>query len=108
MSPDVRAWIVIVVLGAGSLLLRCSFLVLAPRMQQLPADARDALRMIPAAALAALVAPALLRPDGVVEPVGPEALAGLIALVVAWRTRSVLLTIGAGMLAIVTLQHVLT
>ena len=52
--------------------------------------------MIPAAALAALTAPALLRPDGAWEPLGPTAIAGVAAAIVAFRFRSVLATLGVG------------
>lgn len=106
MSDITRAWIVIVSAGLATFAIRASFLVAARRLTAVPAWASELLRMIPAAALAALVAPALLRPDVSFAPLGPEALAGALALAVAWWTRSVLLTIGVGLVAVVGLTLV--
>ncbi len=97
-----------VLVGLGTVALRGSFLVFADRLAELPPRVHEVLRMIPPAALAALVTPALLRPDGQLAPLGPEALAGLAALVVAWRTRSLLATILVGMAAVVGLQLLLS
>lgn len=93
----------LVLIGVGNVILRGSALLFAERLGDVSPRAQAVLRMIPPATLAALVAPALLRPHGVLAPVGPEALAGLLALVVAWRTRNVLATIAVGLVAVVTL-----
>lgn len=107
MGPVKAAWVVIVLGGLATYLIRASFLLAARRLATVPAWATDLLRMIPAAALAALVAPALLRPDAAFAPLGPQALAGALALAVAWWTRSVLLTIGVGLAAVGGLEWVL-
>lgn len=107
MGPVTRAWTVIVLGGLATFLIRLSFLLVARRLAAVPAWATDLLRMIPAAALAALVAPALLRQDGAFVPVGPEALAGALALGVAWWTRNMLLTIVVGLVAVLGLELVL-
>lgn len=107
MTLHGRAWLVIALVGAGTFAIRASFLLLADRVAALPESAQDALRMIPPAALAALVAPALLRPDGHVDPFDPRALAGLLAIVVAWRTRNVIATVVVGLVAVVALQALL-
>jgi branched-subunit amino acid transport protein len=54
------------------------------------------LRYVPVGVFAAIIAPGALAPHGPVE-LGPNALAALVALVVAFRTRQVLLTLAAGM-----------
>jgi branched-subunit amino acid transport protein len=102
-----RVWLVIAAGGLLTYLIRASFLLVARRLATVPDTVRDALRMIPAAALAALVAPALLRPDGAIAPFGPEVLAGVVALAVSWWTRNVLLTIVVGLLALVGLEQLL-
>lgn len=107
MDLIARAWVVIVLGGLATFALRASFLVAAHRFESLPSWASDAMRMVPAAALAGLVAPALLRPDASFAPLGPEALAGGIALVVALRTRSVLAPIVVGLIAVMGLEHLL-
>lgn len=102
MTPAVLA--VVVVAGVGTLLIRASFLAVADRMADLPDRVGTVLRMIPAAALAALTAPALLRPGGDWDVLGPTAIAGLAAAVVAFRVRSILATIGVGFLVLIGVQ----
>lgn len=105
--PDTTAWVVILVAGAGTFAIRASFLVFADRLTDLPSEVREALRMVPAATLAALALPALLRPDGPWAVLGPDALAGVIAGLVAWWTRSVLLTVVVGIIAVMGLGQLM-
>jgi branched-subunit amino acid transport protein len=107
MTRTTTAWVVIAGAGVLTFAIRGSFLLVASRLAALPEAARELLRMIPAAALAALVAPALLRTDDRLVLLGPKPLAGLVALGVAWWSRSVLVTIAAGLLAIVGLDLLL-
>lgn len=102
---EAGVWVVILAIGAGTYAIRSVFLVLADRLASVPEGLRIALRMIPPAALAALTAPALLRPEGHLDPVSPELGAGVLALLVAWRTRSIPLTLTAGIVAVVALQQ---
>jgi branched-subunit amino acid transport protein len=104
--PDASTWLVIVVGGAATYAIRASFLAVADRFTGLSEDLREALRMVPAATLAALAIPALLRPVGPWAILGPRALAGVLAGLVAWRTRSVLATVVVGLLAVAVLEAV--
>ena len=74
----------------------------------MPEGLRRALRFVPASVLAALVFPALTHPNGTLDlSFGNFRLfAGLVGALVAWRTRNVLLTLSAGMLALWILQLV--
>ena len=101
------AWTVILIGGLATFAIRGSFLLVAGRLPSTPEGLREAFRMIPPAALAALAAPAILRPDVALELLGPRSIAGVVALVVAWLTRSVLLTIVAGMLVVVGAEWLL-
>lgn len=105
--PGVQVWIAIVVIGLGTFAARAGFLSVADRLMALPDDLRVALRMVPAATMAALTIPALLRPDQLWDPFGPRALAGLVAAVVAWRTGSALATVLVGLGAVAVLQAVM-
>lgn len=105
--PDLTTWVVVVVAGVGTFALRASFLALADRLTGLPVGVREALRMVPAATLAALTIPALVRPDGDWALLGPRALAGILAGLVAWKTRSALLTVVVGLIAVVAIEAVL-
>lgn len=99
-------WVAIAVLAAGTYALRASFLLGAGLVSDLPPPARDALELVPVAVLAGLVAPALVLVDGslALGAGNPRVLAGGLAVVVAWRTESLLLTVGVGMGALWVLQ----
>ena len=84
-------WTVILLAGVGSFLLRLSFLALV-RGEQVPDLAQRALRLVPAAVLAALVVPAVTPAGDWARPA-----AAVAAAAVAWRTRSMLWTLVAGM-----------
>ncbi|MGI9018708.1 MAG: AzlD domain-containing protein [Euzebya sp.] len=101
------AWIVAIVGGLATFAERWSFLAFADRAARVPPRLREALRMIPAAALAALVAPAVLRSgtDGALALTDPRILAAIAALLTMWRTRQVLLTLLVGMGVLIGLQQ---
>jgi branched-subunit amino acid transport protein len=46
----------------------------------------------------------MVRPEGQVELLNPRLLAGLLAALVAWRTRNVGLTLVTGMVILVALE----
>ncbi len=98
-------WPVIVVAGAGTYAMRASFLAIAHRMATVPPGVARMLRQIPPAALAAIILPALVRPEGHLDLAQPRLLAGALAALVAWRTRNVGATLIVGMGALVLLQH---
>lgn len=101
-----RFWLITLAMGAITFLLRLSFFELFGRAR-VPEGLSRALRFVPAAVLPALVAPALVYREGVLElSLGNERLlAGLIAALVAWRSKSMLATILVGMLALWLLQR---
>ncbi len=92
-----RIWVAIVLSGIGTYAMRASFLVFAHRLADVPPSVQRLLRQIPPAALAAIVLPALLRPEGELDLAHPRFAAGILAAVVAWRTRNIALTLGVGM-----------
>ena len=100
-----RMWTSIVISGAGTYAMRASFLAFAHRMATVPPALARILRQIPPAALAAIVAPALLRPEGRLDLLQPTLLAGLVAAAVAWKTRNVGITVVAGIALLAALRH---
>ena len=90
-------WIAIVFAGIGTYAMRASFLAFAHRLADVPPSVQRVLRQIPPAALASLVLPALLRPEGALDLFQARFLAGVVAAVVAWRTRNTALTLVVGM-----------
>lgn len=100
-----RVWTTIVLAGAGTFAMRASFLVVARRMTALPPVVHRVLRQIPPAALASLVVPALVRPGGELDFLQARLAAGLVAAVIAWRTRNAALTLVVGMGALLVLRE---
>ncbi len=87
--------------GLLTFAIRFSSIGLVGRLE-LPPGIRRALRFVPPAVFSAIFVPELLMPGGVfnLSLSNARLLAGLVAIGVAWRTRSVLLTIAAGMLVL--------
>lgn len=106
MKP-ISIWLLFIAIGFGTFLLRFLFIYLLGKIE-MPNWLRRALRFVPAAALAALVFPALTHPAGYLDLsiYNLRLLAGLGGAIVAWRTRNVLLTILTGMLLLWILEIV--
>ena len=101
-------WFTIILMGAVTYALRLSLIALLGRFEVPPLISR-ALRFVPPAVLSAIVLPELLQPGGKLNLslANVRLLAGLLAMLVAWRTRNVLLTVAAGMAGLWVLQAVL-
>ncbi|MFN2196127.1 MAG: AzlD domain-containing protein [Anaerolineales bacterium] len=98
-------WLVIILGGALTYLIRLSFIVLIGQ-RQIPAWLSQGLRFVPPAVLSAIIFPELLMPGGTLDISwgNLRLFAGLAAALVAWRTRNVLLTIAVGMGVLYLLQ----
>jgi branched-subunit amino acid transport protein len=99
-----RVWTAIVLSGVGTFAMRASFLAAATRLATVPPGVQRLLRQIPPAALAALVVPALLRPEGELDLLHPRFAAGVLAALVAWHFRNVALTLVVGLGAVMVLE----
>lgn len=94
-------WAVVVVVGVLTFAFRHSFVYLFERFDAVPPRLRAALRYVPPAVLAALVAPALVGSPLAAGPVfTPRTAAGALAALVAWRTKNTAATLVAGMVAL--------
>ena len=103
-----NAWLIILGMGVVTYLIRLSLIALFGRLEMAPIIER-ALRYVPPAVLSAIIFPELLRPAGALDlSLGNvRLLAGILAILVAWRTRNVLLTIAVGMAALWVLRAVI-
>ncbi|MFB6154830.1 MAG: AzlD domain-containing protein [Haloferacaceae archaeon] len=91
-------WTLIALVGAGTFALRLSFLQLRGLVDEFPPALERPLSYLPVAVLAAIVFPALFTLDGTPGGViNVRVFAASLAVVVAWRTRSVVATIVVGM-----------
>ena len=98
-------WITLVAIGLITFAWRVSFVALWKRLS-IPDVVERALRFVPAAVLAAIVAPELIAPNDAIEISFGNArlLAGIAAGLVAWRTQNMFATIGVGMAALWALE----
>jgi len=101
-------WLTLLGMGLITYGIRLSMILLLGRVR-ISEDWQRALRLVPPAVLSAIIFPELLRPAGSLDISLGNArlLAGIIAAVVAWRTKNALLTIGVGMAALWVLQAVI-
>lgn len=103
-----KLWLLILLAGAVTFAIRLSFIALLDRLQMPPWFGR-ALRFVPVAVLSAIILPETATRNGVTDLSwrNPQMLAGALAVLVAWRTRNIMLTILAGILALLAAQALL-
>jgi branched-subunit amino acid transport protein len=101
-------WITMIGVGILTFLPRFSFIALLERWQA-PIIVQRALRFVPVAVLTAIIVPELVLSTGKldVSPTNLRLLAGLVAVLVAWKTKNVVWTILAGMAVFWLLRLVL-
>ena len=102
--PDV--WVAILLAGAGTFAMRASFIAAAHRLAEVPPWLDRILRQIPPAALASIVLPAIVRPEGTIDLAQPRLAAGIFASLIAWKTRNVVLTLVLGMVGLIALEAI--
>ena len=102
-------WATIIIIGLLTLSIRLSFMVFLGKMEVSPIVQR-ALRFVPIAVLSALIAPALFLTSGSLNLSlsNSHLIAGALAILVAWRTKNVLLTIFSGMACLLIVQFVVS
>lgn len=100
-------WLVVIGMGIVTFGTRLVPIVLLGRIE-IPLIVQRALRFVPPAVLTAIIVPELLYRNNQVDISlsNLRLLAGLIAIVVAWRTKNALITIGAGMIVLWVLSAI--
>ena len=94
-------WLIILIVGVATYLIRLSFIGILSKVG-VPAYIERPLRFVAPAVLAAIAIPELVAPAGTID-IGLDNLrlvAGIIAIAVAWKTRSMGPTIAAGMVSL--------
>jgi branched-subunit amino acid transport protein len=94
-------WLTIIIAGLLTYATRLSFIYLHGKVSILDTLKR-ALRFVPPAVFTAIFLPELLVTEGMlnVSLGNGRLIAGLLAIIVAWRTKNVILTIVVGMLTL--------
>ena len=96
-------WVVVVLAGVATFLMRFSFIALFGRFE-VPEQAERALKYIAPAVLAAITLPAILAPGGTFDPFNAYVPAAILGGLAAWRTRSIGAAIVIGLPALWLLQ----
>ena len=101
-------WLLILVAGLLTFGTRLSFILLLHRLK-VPGWFLRALRFVPMAVLSAIILPQLVTRNSTLDFSlrNPQLYAGALAILVAWRTKNVLLTILVGMAALLIFQVLL-
>ncbi|MDQ3007602.1 MAG: AzlD domain-containing protein [Chloroflexota bacterium] len=101
-------WLVLLLGGLITFGMRFSLIYLFGRFN-VPDGLRKALHYVPPAVLSAIIFPELFIRNGTLDLSldNDRLMAGLVAILVAWFTKSILFTILAGMLALFLLQFFL-
>ena len=101
-------WITLGFIGLLTLATRLSFIALIGKWKP-PEVFQRGLRFVPLAVLPALIFPELFMRNNAITipPDLPRLAAAMAAVLIAWRTKSVLLTIGVGMLVFYLLRMIL-
>ncbi len=102
-----NVWLILLLGGLLTFGMRYSFIYLLGRFE-MPETMRRALRFVPPAVLTAIVVPELVFRSGQINvSLGNfRLLAGVVATLVAWKTKNTILTILAGMAALLILEFV--
>jgi branched-subunit amino acid transport protein len=101
-------WLVILLAGLLTFGTRLSFILLLNRIK-VPGWFMRGLRFVPMAVLSAIILPQLtIRNSSLdISLHNPQLYAGAVAILVAWRTRNVVLTILTGMIALLLFKAIL-
>jgi branched-subunit amino acid transport protein len=100
MDGALSIWMAIIACGVVTFLTRLSFIAVHGRVS-MPEWFQRMLTFVPVAVLSAITLPEIMIRNGVVNwsLLNPKLLGGIVAVLVAWRTKNVWVTIVAGMAA---------
>jgi branched-subunit amino acid transport protein len=95
---EMNIWLVVILSGLITFLIRFSLIGLWGKFH-LPDLVNRSLRYIPPAVLAALIFPEIMIREGQIDLsiTNPRLVAGLVAIILVWKTKNVVITILAGM-----------
>ena len=98
-------WLTMLIVGVLTFGIRLSFILILDRWETPPLLKRS-LRFVPVAVLTAIIVPELImrggKPD--ITFTNLRLIAGIVAILVAWKTKSIIWTIIAGMGVLLALQ----
>ncbi len=101
-------WLTIIIAGVLTYATRLSFIIFYGKIK-MPGIVEQTLKFVPPAVLTAIFFPELLLDNGqlYISPGNARLLSGILAILVAWRTKNVTYTIVIGMLALWIFQFLI-
>jgi branched-subunit amino acid transport protein len=98
-------WWIVIGMGVITFAIRLSMIIMSGQVT-LGDHLQRALRYVPPAVLSAIILPEMVQPGGTLDlSLGNERLlAGLVAIAIAWFTRSMIWTVLTGMVTLWLLQ----
>ncbi len=105
LNSTAQLWLTILAAGVITYAIRLSFILVFSRWE-IPQWLQRALRFVPPAVLTAIILPELFISSGKLDISleNGRLVAGLVAILVAWRTKNVILTILSGMVVLWLVQ----
>ena len=97
------------IIGSGLITFAMRFVFLTPAMpRQLPDWAEAAMRLVPVAVLSTIIISEVFISDGTLAPIenNPRIMAAMLAAIIAFWTKSVLLTLAGGLCCLYVLSQV--
>lgn len=100
-------WVIMIAAGLITYAMRLFFIVLVGQ-KTIPDNIKIGLQFVPPAVLTAIIVPEVLFDDNILQlNFGNfRLIAALLAILIAWKTKSAILTVVVGMLALWILQIV--
>jgi len=100
-------WYSIIIVGIFTFLTRLSFILYSDKIKLQP-NIQRALQFVPIAVLSAIIIPELIQTnDSQILLIFPRLFAGFLAIIIAWRTRNIVLTIIIGMVSLYLLNFLI-
>lgn len=98
-------WLTMIAAGIITFIIRLSFILLLEKVQ-IPEQVQKALSLVPPAVFSAIILPDLFLRDGnlAIDLSNGRLIAGLLAILTAWRTRNIVLTVLVGMIGLTLFQ----
>jgi branched-subunit amino acid transport protein len=98
-------WLTMIVAGIITYIIRLSFILLLEKIK-VSEQIQRALSLVPPAVFSAIIFPDLFLKNGnlAIHLGNGRLISGLLAILVAWRTRNIVFTVLAGMIALTLFQ----
>lgn len=98
-------WLTMIAAGIITFIIRLSFILLLEKVQ-IPEQVQKALSLVPPAVFSAIIIPDLFLRDGslAIDLYNGRLIAGLLAILTAWRTKNIVLTVLVGMIGLTLFQ----